>query len=135
MEIIQLEKDIKVFYITAVSFPDGVLASHQQLHAMVPYTSSRRYFGISRPENGVVIYKAAAEELQPGEADQLHCDAMLIKKGKYISAVIPDFMNDIPAIARTFQHLLAQPGIDHQGYCVEEYFDGKDMRCMVRLAD
>jgi hypothetical protein len=43
-------------------------------------------------------------------------------------------MKDIPAIQRTFNQLLAQPGLDPQGYCVEQYI-GNDMLCMIRLAD
>jgi hypothetical protein len=45
-----LEKDIHVFYVTASSFPNGVLAAHQQLHAYVDYDANRKYFGISARE-------------------------------------------------------------------------------------
>ncbi len=134
METITVDKDITVFYITAKSFPDGVLEAHQTLHALIPFTTERRYFGVSRPENGVISYKAAAEEMEPGEAKKLNLHTLILKKGKYISLIIPDFMKDIPAIQRTFNQLLAQPGLDPQGYCVEQYID-KDMLCMIRLAD
>jgi hypothetical protein len=133
METTTLDQDIKIFYMTAKSFPEGVLEAHQKLHALIPYSTERRYFGLSRPENGTILYKAAAEEMQPGEAEKLKCDTLTIKKGSYISITIPDFMNDIPAIQRTFNQLLSQPGLDPQGYCVEEYINEKDMICMVRL--
>ena len=68
METITLNNDIKVFYITAKSFPDGVLDAHNKLHALVPFSTDRKYFGISRPENGTIYYKAAAEEINPGYA-------------------------------------------------------------------
>ena len=51
----------------AKSFPEGILEAHQTLHALVPYSQNRKYFGISRPENGNIVYKAAAEELIEGE--------------------------------------------------------------------
>ena len=55
METTIVDKDIKVFYKTAKSFPDGVLSAHQTLHALIPFTTDRRYFGISRPENGAIV--------------------------------------------------------------------------------
>jgi hypothetical protein len=135
METISLENDINVFYIAASSFPMGVMEAHQKLHALVPPAGGRRYFGISRPENGAIAYKAAAEEQYDGEAEKLGCETLVLKKGKYISEDIADFMQNIPAIGATFQKLLSYPGIDQNGYCVEWYFNDKDVRCMVRLGD
>lgn len=63
METIMLNSDIKVMYITAASFPEGIIDAHQALHARVPFSASRKYFGISRPEKEHIVYKAAAEEL------------------------------------------------------------------------
>ena len=60
MEPINLENDITVLYVEATSFPDGIAESHQKLHTIVPFSDDRKYFGISRPENGVIAYKAAA---------------------------------------------------------------------------
>jgi hypothetical protein len=135
METTIIDSDIKVFYTTATSFPDGILAAHQQLHALVPFSTDRKYFGISRPENGVIVYKAAAEEINPGEAEKYHCDTMVLKKGNYVSRTIHNYMKDIPAIGNTFQELLETPGIDPNGYCVEWYINDKDVICMIPLAE
>ena len=136
METVKIDNDIKVLYVTAASFPDGVMAAHQKLHALIPYSAERRYFGLSRPENGgEIIYKAAAEELHPGEAEELKCDTMIIKKGNYACITINDYMKDIPAIGNAFQQLTDLPNIDPQGYCVEWYLTQTDVKCMVRLAE
>ena len=136
METIQIDKDIKVLYITATSFPDGVMAAHQQLHALVPNAAQRRLFGLSRPENGgEIVYKAAADEIQPGEAEKLNIDTITLKKGNYACITITNYMKDIPAIGDAFQQLIALPNIDPQGYCVEWYLNDKDVKCMVRIAD
>ena len=134
MENYNLEKDIKVFCITAKSFPEGVLEAHQSLHSLVPYSSDRKYFGISRPENGVIIYKSAAEELEKGELSKHGLEEFIIKKGNYISIVIKDFMKNIPAIGNTFKELTAHKGIDPNGYCIELYKNDDELRCMVKLA-
>jgi len=134
METILQEQDIKVFYVTATSFPDGIRDAHEKLHALVPFSTDRKYFGISRPENnGLIVYRAAAEEIKKGEAERLNCGTLILKKGKYISLAIHDYMKDIQSINKAFQQLLYFPGLDPQGYCVEWYVTNKDVKCMIRL--
>lgn len=134
MEKLTFDKDIKVLYVTASSFPAGIAEAHQKLHSLVP-VSERKYFGISRPENGHIVYRAAAEEKKPGEAETLLCPTMVVKHGNYISETIEDYAKNIHSIESIFDHLLEQSGIDPQGYCVEWYFNDKDVKCMVRLND
>lgn len=134
METITLDKDIKVFYVTASTFPEGILAAHQCLHAKIPYSTERKYFGISRPENnGEVVYRAAAEEMKEGEGATLNCDTLVLEKGKYISLTVLDYMKDLSSIDKAFRQLLASPDLDPEGYCVEWYLTDKDLRCMIRL--
>jgi hypothetical protein len=133
METYQLDRDIEVFRLKASSFPDGVLAAHQTLHAKVPYSDKRNYFGISRPENGAIAYWAAAEELEKGELEKYGYEPFVIRKGTYISIIIKDFMKDIQSIGKAFETLTNQSGIDPQGYCIEWYMGQKEVRCMVRL--
>jgi hypothetical protein len=133
VETIVIDKDIKLIYEQAASFPEDVKDAHDKLHSLFPFTTERKYFGLSRPENGVIIYKAAVEEIAPEEAEKFDLPTMTLKKGNYISITIHDFMKDIPAIGQTFRDLLTHPGIDTQGYCVEWYFNMNDVRCMVRL--
>jgi predicted transcriptional regulator YdeE len=135
METITIDNDIKVFYVTAKSFPADIMESHEKLHSLIPFSANRRYFGVSRPEDGVIVYKAAAEEINPGEAEKLNLETLILKKGSYISLTINDYMKDIQSIDRAFKELLSNPGIDPQGYCVEWYLSGKDVRCMVRLKE
>jgi len=135
METTILEQDIVVFYIPASSFPDGVKAAHEQLHKLVPLSAERNYYGLSRPEGNTVQYKAAAAEQYPGEGADLGCKTIVLKKGKYVSRKIQDFMQDIPAIGQTFQEMLLDhhDEIDPEGYCVEWYVTQQDLICMIRL--
>ncbi len=136
MENFLLHDDIKVFYVTATSFPDGVKEAHEKLHSLIPFSKERKYFGVSRPENNSgIIYHAAAQEMEDGEGEKLNCDTLVLKKGKYISLTINNFMKDLPSIGTAFKQLLTYPGIDPQGYCVEWYLSEKDVRCMIRLKD
>jgi hypothetical protein len=133
METITIEKDIPVFYVEATSFPEGIEASHQKLHSLVSFTKDRRYFGISRPENGIIKYKAAAEELKDGEGAEYKCSTLTLKKGRYIYETIHDYLKDIRSIEKTFQKLLTHQDLDPEGYCVEWYVNPKDVTCMIRL--
>jgi len=134
MEEYILNEEIEVMCITAESFPDGVLAAHQKLHALFPLDQQRRYFGLSRPNGkGGIIYKAAVEEINEGEAENAKLESFTIEKGKYISELIPDFMKDVGQIEKVFEKLLNHQNIDPNGYCLEMYINETDVRCMVGI--
>lgn len=128
-----LPEDIKAFCIRASSFPDGVLAAHRQLHALLPFATERAYFGLSRPENGAIEYYAAASEWIPGELSGKDLKEIIIRSGAYNSITIDHYMRDTATIGEAFRQLIDQPGIDPQGYCVEWYLTQETVRCMVRL--
>lgn len=135
METIIMDKDINILYIEAESFPEGIVDAHKKLHALIPFIKDRKYFGISRPEKGIITYKAAAEEKKEDEVEKLNFATLVLKKGKYISITIKDYKKDLKSIGKAFESLLSFPGIDPQGYCVEWYLTDEDMKCMIRLTD
>jgi predicted transcriptional regulator YdeE len=129
-----IDKDITLMYVKASSFPDGVMAAHQQLHASIPLNTERKYYGISYPDqSGDIIYKAAAEEMHAGEAAQKGLETFIVKKGAYASIIVPDYMNENSAIGEAFQKLLKHPQLDPQGFCLEWYLSKTDVQCMVPL--
>lgn len=133
METILQTNDISVLYVTAASFPEGIMESHERLHAILPFSTERKYFGVSRPEDDAIVYRAAAEEQYAGEGKALGCETLVLKKGRYTAIRILDYMNDLPGIGRAFAVLLEQPGLDPQGYCVEWYISGREVLCMIPL--
>lgn len=135
MEIIKLEEDILVYFVEAKAFPDNILDAHQTLHQGVSYSKERRYFGLSRPENGTIRYKAAAEKLETDEREGIFFPTMKIPKGKYRSITIKNYMKDIDGIGNAFAELTSGKDIDPEGYCVEWYFNEEDVNCMIRLKD
>lgn len=136
MEKLTFDHDITLFYVTAISYPDGILHAHQTLHAKVPFTIDRDYFGVSRPENGSIVYRAAAKELINGEAEKYGCDTLVLKKGTYISLNVKNYRKNPTVITTAFERLLLRPDLDPQGYCVEWYSNDEDaLKCMIRLKD
>ena len=135
MKRIKIEKDIKVFYIQAKSFPDGVMEAFQKMHSLIEFPPQRRNFGISRPENGEIVYKVASEELIKGDLEKNNLKEFIIPHGEYIGIEIKNFRNDLSSIKKAFDKLLDSPDIDKNGYCIEEYKGTDDVFCMVRLKD
>ena len=134
MEKYTLENDIKVLCVTAKSFPEGIVEAHQKMHSLVPLSDDRRYFGISRPnEGGRIVYKAAAEAIDPGEADGFDGETFVIESGRYVSQTVKDFRKDPESIGTVFRDLISRSDIDPNGCCVEWYLNENDVRCMVRL--
>jgi hypothetical protein len=134
MEKYSFDKDIHVFCMQAPVFPTDIEETHHRLQALVPYTPGRRYFGISCPDRtGAISYKAAVEEMIPGEAEKYRLESFVILKGDYICISLINYFKDVTAIGKAFEQLLTHPGIDLAGYCLEWFFNEKDVRCMVRL--
>ena len=135
MQTINLISDIIVACVRASSFPDGVMGAHQQVHQLVPFDGSRRFFGISYSSGkGKIEYMAAAEYL-PGDQCFENFEKYVIKKGNYLLVEIRDFRKDVMAIGQTFQAMISRPDIDQQGACIEWYPNLTDVHCMVQLAD
>ena len=129
-----IKEDIKVLCITASSFPEGVQLAHKKLHSAFLPLERRTFYGISYPDkNGNIIYKAAADQLHEGEAEQLKLETFIIRKGNYISEVLNDWRKDEMSVGKTFRNLLSDPRIDKKGYCLEIYLNENDMRCLVPL--
>ena len=135
METYKKDNDKPVYCITAKSFPEGLLEAHQKLHSIFPFSQEREYYGISYMDHDKTVYKAAVGLNNPKEAGDINLEMFIIRKGKYTGTVIANFMDDIPSIGRTFRVLLDNPNIDPQGYCLEEYFNKSDVRCLVKLKD
>lgn len=100
------------------------------------------HYGVSYLYDDEILYLAAVERLNKAEPVPPGCSTYVLKSGTYISIYISNFASDVLQIDKAFKQLLAHPGIDENGCCVECYLpDGTthqfatDIRCMVRLAD
>ena len=134
MEEYTIPQDINAMYVQATSFPNGVKSTHEKIHSLAAGNSKRKYFGISYPNpDGTINYKAAAEELYADEAASQGLEIFTIRKGKYITELLKDWMKQEGKIGETFRQLLKHPGIAKDGYCLEEYINDTDILLMVTL--
>lgn len=132
----QLDRDIEVFYVTASSFPDGVMGAFDKLNTLLPKNEKRTLYGISFPDqSGKISYKAAAAAKYSGEGSQFGCESFLLQKGNYESIEVKNFMTNLAAVGQAFDKLLKHPKLHTQGYCLEIYTNDRDVQCLVKLLD
>jgi hypothetical protein len=125
--------DLKIYTLTAKSFPEDIGEVHHRLYKLFPPNPPRKYFGISRPENGVIIYKAGSELLLNEVIDLKLVESFTVQKGDYISILIKDFRNNLSQIDTAFKQLTSLKNIDPNGYCIEYYYNSEDVRCMIKV--
>lgn len=132
IEKTKIEKDIKIFYVKAKSFPEGIHEAIDALHALTPKSKNRRFFGVSSPDKkGIIQYKACAEEIKKNEGKSLGLETFTIKKGNYLSILVKNFKKEPMQIGNAFQEILSQKEIDPNGYCLEWYQGEDNVLCLV----
>lgn len=129
-----LDKSVKTFYIMANSFPQGIQTAFDKLHSLLPATTGRTFYGISRPNRqGVIEYRAAVAEAFDGEAEKYGCDTLTIPAGNYLTTTITNWQQNIPQIQKAFDELLKSPQLQPDTYCYECYKNDTELLCMVKI--
>ena len=123
---------MKIFCVTAKSFPYEIKQAFGALVNLLPTTEGRTFFGIAYQNNeGDMIYKAAVLESFEGEGKKLGCDEFTIEKGKYLAETLKDWKKDESMIGITFRKF-AESNYNSTFPCVE-WYQGDDVMCMVKL--
>lgn len=134
MKLQILKRDVKVFYVEAKQFPDGISEAFHTLEDLHPSVCERPFYGISNEDrNRNIVYWAAVEESYKGEGARYGCKTFVISSGTYLTETIVDFMNNIHSIPKAFNTLLSDPRRDRKFPCVEWYKSDKEMMCMIKL--
>ena len=135
MEAYRLKQDINVICVEAESFPGGVKNAFAKLYSQVPDTQQRHIFGISKPQQGIIIYKAAAAENFEGEGASLHLPVFPIRKGIYLTEILMDWQKNEMMIGSIFNRLVADKRLDGSAYCIEWYKSENELWCMVLMCE
>lgn len=132
MEIYHLKRDLKIFCVTAKSFPYEIKQAFGSLIDRLPTVEGRTFFGVAfQNENGEMIYKAAVLESFDGEAEKLGCEKFTIEKGDYLTERLKDWKKDESMIGLTFKKF-ADSAYNSTFPCLE-WYQGDDVMCMVKL--
>ena len=134
MKTYHLDTELKIFGMQVTSFPDGVAEVFDRLVNMIPGGFTRSFYGVSfLDENGKMVYIAAAEQLEDGEASRYGCAEHSIEKGDYLVSVINDWRTKTDCINDVFHDLMQNAIVDLEKPCVEWYRNDDEMWCMVKV--
>ncbi len=132
MEIYTLKNDLKIFCISANSFPYEIKQAFGLLIKLLPSIEGRTFFGVAfQDKTGDIIYKAAVLESFEGEAEKLGCEKFTIEKGDYLAKTLKDWKKDESMIGLTFRKF-SESKYNTTFPCVE-WYQGNDVVCMVKL--
>jgi predicted transcriptional regulator YdeE len=132
MEVYRLKNDLKIFCVTAKSFPYEIKQAFGTLINKLPSVEDRTFFGISyQSSTGDMIYKAAVLESYQGEGEKLGCEPFTIKKGEYLAETLKNWKKDETQIGATFRKF--SESTYHATFPCVEWYQGDDVMCMVKL--
>ncbi len=134
METLTIATDLQVFGTLVNSFPLGVDEAFAQLMEMVPDAEKRSCYGISSMnENGGVLYFAAIEEQEPGEAEKYKCERRIVSKGGYLAVTVLDWLQKTHCIKDVFHDMMQDERFAHDTPCVEWYKNAREMVCLLQI--
>ncbi len=134
MKTYEQKEDIKLFCVTARSFPEGIMEAFSTLESINSSICSRPFYGISYLDGaGQIVYKAAVPELFDGESELYGLESFMLKKGNYVTETLMDYMDRPEKIAVIFKKLLSNPLLDTRFPCIEWYRSDEELVCMVKI--
>ncbi|WP_221391773.1 hypothetical protein [Dyadobacter sp. NIV53] len=133
MEQFEIKKEVRLICQQAESFPDGIMDAFSKLQASLPNCADRTWYGLSKPDHGDIIYKAAVTELSDTEAEVNGFESFIVTSGTYLTKIVTDWRQDTEVIGTAFNELLKDPQLDPSSYCVEWYLPDDKLMCMVKL--
>lgn len=135
MEIIKIKENVSAFGFRVHTFPDGIKDVFDSLQALLPDGIDRTYYGISYMDNDEVVYHAAVQELNPGEAEKYNCDRYTILKGEYTADRVHQWMKKTHTIKDIFASMLKDDCPIEDRPAIEWYLNDDEMICMIRIMD
>jgi len=134
MEMIEIEKDIRLLTVKAVRFPEGIQGAFDELRKRLPSGDDRMPYGISKPEkDGTIVYRAGVEAAVTGETVMPGLEPVTLRKGMYATVTVTDWQKKIHTLSGIFDGLLQHPQLDPATPCIEVYRSRAELVCMVRI--
>jgi hypothetical protein len=133
METFEITEDIHIACLEVSTFPQGIKPAFDQLGKTLPPNDNRHWYSISYCVGDKLVYKAAANEIEPGEATKFGYEPFTIPKGTYLCVTLTDWMGKEQTIGPTFDKMLKDPRADKNFPAVEIYTSDKEMKCLIKV--
>lgn len=133
MEKFQLKEDIAVMAYHVKTFPLGIGEAFNQIADRLDQCFERAYFGLSYMDaDGRIVYKAAAEQKNEGEAEKYNYEQEIIPRGTYIAITMREWRKKTDTIKDIFEELRQNPNVEEGTSCIEWYRNDDEMICMMK---
>ena len=129
-----ISEDIKVFYVQAESFPDGIPDSFKKLHDITGGFAGRHMYGVTLCLTDKLVYRACIKENFKDEGKQYGLPNYTIPKGDYLYTTLHNWQENLGQIPGIFDELMALPHVKKQSICLEDYTTNGTMLAMVQQA-
>ncbi len=132
MEKIKIEKNIKVFGIEVMNFPNGIGNAFDELIKKTGDSAGERnYYGISEFKNNRMFYYATAEEKQEGEAERYNYETRTIENGEYLAESLKNWRSKTACIKDVFIEMMKNDSVNKAKPGIEWYKNDEEMLCMM----
>ena len=132
ISIIKLD-ELKLMYVEAETFPEGIKDSWDKLEKALGTTKGRKFYGISKCIGSKIIYRACVIPIDDNEPDQLGLETLTIPSSRYASKKLLNWSSQIQMFGTIFDELFSKHSTNGELYALEDYKSPDEVILMVPL--
>jgi len=135
MEDISIKKldELKLMYIEAETFPDGIKDSWDKLEKALDTIKERKFYGISKCIGKNIIYRACVIPIDDNEPKRLGLETLTIPSNSYATKKLMNWSSQIPMFGTIFDELFSKHNTNKDLYALEYYKSADEAILMVPL--
>ena len=124
-------EETAVIAMEAATFPDGIGAAWRRLEALYPPRKGRRFYGLTRFDEGQLRYFAAVVPPTEQAAAPAGFVRLTMQGGLYARVKLEGWPERTGEFAQVFDHLMERFELSPGGYSVEFYRSQREAQLMI----
>lgn len=125
--------DLKLMYVQAPSFPDGIKEAWDKLESPLASLKGRKFYGTARLVDGVMEYRACVIPLDDSEPLRLGFATFTVTSGYYATKKLINWTSQTHLIKTIFEELDSQHALDPNRPHIEFYRSQKEVVLMAPI--
>lgn len=126
---------MSVWAVRALWFPAGIPGAWSRLESIYPPRPGRRFYGLTRIEEGREVYYAAVEQQTVEAETPGRVLSLDVAGGRYARVKLADWPGHIDRIGEMFARLESTYEVKAGGFFIEFYRSRSELHLMVPLVD
>lgn len=119
----------------AEAFPSGIRAAWQRLEERVGTLRGRKFYGLTLPEEGQLVYYAGVEPLDAEEVRALGFPTLTIEGGRFARVKLDDWSEHTAEIGPIFDYLMQTYPMQPGAPTIEFYRSQSELHLLIPLAE